>query len=122
MRCLYCLNRAGLLRRVCATCARVIAVIERAGGEIALAGLVDIFAAEGLTRDQVDRVLDAQVGDQPTLRDRLTSNMANVLMRNLGMPGRQTPEDVRRVRLAAGSGQGAGTWKAGEKPPPGSFH
>lgn len=119
MRCFYCLGRAGMLRRVCSVCAKVIGIVEKSGGEVGLAGLVDIFAAEGLTREQVGRVLDAQVGDQPTLRDRLTSNMANSLMRGLGMPGRQTPEDVRRVRIAVASGEGAGTWTMGQKPPPG---
>jgi hypothetical protein len=79
--------------------------------------MVDLFAAEGLTREQVDRVLDAHVGGKPTLRDRLMSEMANALMRGLGMPGRQSPEDVRRVRLAMESGDGAGTWSGGEKPP-----
>jgi hypothetical protein len=65
----------------------------------------------------VDRVLDAEVGDQPTIRDRLTSHMANALMQGLGMPGRQSPEDVRRVRLTAASGAGEGVWRSGEKPP-----
>jgi len=85
---------------------------------VGLVGLVDIFAAEGLTRKQVDRVLDAQIGDQPTLRDRLTSELTNVLMRGLGMPGRQSPQDVRRVRqaMAAGRGEGGG-WQEPEKPP-----
>jgi hypothetical protein len=100
----------------------VTAVVERAGGEVGLAQLVDAFAAEGLTKEQVDRVLDAQIGDSPTVRDRLTSNMANFLMLNLGMPGRQTPEDVRKVRLASASGEGAGTWTAGEKATPGHLH
>jgi hypothetical protein len=79
--------------------------------------LVDLFVAEGLTREQVDQVLDAEVEGQPTIRDRLTSDMANALMRGLGMPGRQSPEDVRRVRLAAASGGGEGTWKNADKPP-----
>jgi hypothetical protein len=78
--------------------------------------LVDIFAAEGLTREQVDLVLDAQVGGEPTFRDRLTSELTNVLMRGLGMPGRQSPEDVRRVRDSMRSG-GEGTWRAGGRPP-----
>ena len=119
MRCLYCRKPAGLVRRTCIRCAKVIFVVQKVGGEVGVTGLVDIFIAEGLAREQVDTVLDAQIGDQPTIRDRLTSNMANSLMRGLGMPGRQTPEDVRRVRLAAATGQGSGTWIAGEKPPPG---
>jgi hypothetical protein len=119
MRCLYCQKRAGLMRRVCSVCGKVVAVVEKVGGEVGMGGLVDIFFAEGLSREQVDRVLDAQIGERPTLRDILTSNMANSLMRGLGMPGRQTPEDVRRVRIGAAAGQGAGTWIAGEKPPAG---
>jgi hypothetical protein len=84
---------------------------------VGLVGLVDIFVDEGLTRDQVDRVLDAQVSGKPTLRDRLTSELTNVLMRGLGMPGRQSPEDVRRVRRLMGPGGGEGTWRAGVEPP-----
>ncbi len=83
---------------------------------MSIAGLVDLFIAEGLSQQQVDVVLDAQADGQPTLRDRLTSSMANALMRGLGMPGRQSPEDVRRVREAMKSG-GAGTWVKGETPP-----
>src|SRR5262245_56783634 len=98
MRCIYCRKRAGLMRRVCDPCGRVVAVVERAGGEVGMAVLVDLFMEEGLTRGQVDAVLDAQIGGAPTLRDRLTSNLANSLMRGLGMPGRQSPEDVKRIR------------------------
>ena len=79
--------------------------------------MVELFAAEGLTREQVDRVLDAQVGAEPTVRDRLTSDMTNALMRGLGMPGRQSPEDVQRVRVTMRSGAGQGSWKSGEEPP-----
>ncbi|MGD1026745.1 hypothetical protein [Candidatus Binatus soli] len=117
MRCVYCSKRAGLIRRVCTLCAKVVAIVDRAGGEVGLAGLVDIFVEEGLTREQVDAVLDTQVGVEPTIRDRLTASMTNHLMRNLGMPGRQSPEDVRKVRTAMRNGGGAGTWAGGEEPP-----
>jgi len=119
MRCVYCAKRAGLVRRVCEPCGKVVAIVNRAGGEVGLIGLVDIFVAEGLTREQVDIVLDARVRGEPTLRDQLTSNLANVLMRNLGMPGRQSPQDVMRVRTAMVEGKGAGTWRPGEEPPQG---
>lgn len=119
MKCQYCRQSAGFLKRVCVPCAKVAAIVERAGGEVGLAGLVDIFIAEGLSREQVDVVLDAQIGEQPTLRDLLTSNMTNALMRNLGMPGRQSPQDVMRVRTAMREGGGAGTWQGGEEPPHG---
>jgi hypothetical protein len=117
MRCLYCRQWAGLIRRTCPVCAKVVRIVEQAGAAVGLVGLVDIFDADGLSREQVDRVLDAQVGGEPTLRDRLTSELTNVLMRGLGMPGRQSPEDVRRVRRSMAAGGGEGAWRAGDKPP-----
>ena len=117
MRCLYCHHPAGLLRRTCRDCAKVVGIIETAAGQVGPAALVDLLASEGFTRDQVDAVLDARIDDRPTLRDRMTSQMANALMRGLGMPGRQSPEDVRRIRTTMESGGGEGTWRSGETPP-----
>ena len=104
------------MRKICPICARTIAVIEKAAGRVGWTELVDIFVAEGLTREQVDRVLDAEVEGAPTFRDQLTSRMANALMQGLGMPGRQSPEDVRRVRRGLASGDD-GAYAAGDKPP-----
>ena len=104
-----------MLRKVCPQCADIIAVVETSAGHVGWTKLIDIFAAKGLTKVEVDRVLDAEIDAAPTLRDRLTSRMANELMKNLGMPGRQSPEDVQRVRLALASSS-HGTWSAGEKP------
>jgi hypothetical protein len=109
MRCIYCCEKAGLLRKVCPACGQVMAVIEKSAGRVGWTELVDRFAEQGLTRDRVDRVLDAEIDGKPALRDRLTAEMANVLMRNLGMPGRQSPEDVQRVRRAAASGAAEGS-------------
>ncbi len=81
--------------------------------------LIDTFAAAGLSKTEVDRVLDAEIEAAPTLRDWLTSHMANELMRSLGMPGRQSPEDVRRVRLGLAS-SAQGTWTSADKPPRGN--
>lgn len=104
------------MRRICPTCAKVVEIVDRAAGHVGLATIVDIFKAEGLTREQVDCVLDAKLGSTPTLRDRMTSETANALMRGLGMPGRQSPEDVKKIRESMQSGAGEGTWSAGEKP------
>jgi hypothetical protein len=123
MRCAYCRARAGLIRRTCATCARVIEIVDKSAGGVGFQTLVDIFMAEGLTQKQADRVLDAHVGHGPTIRDRLTSQMTNALMRGLGMPGRQSPEDVMRVRESMNSPSGQGTYtpnSEGQEPPTGA--
>ena len=113
MRCSYCKHRAGLLRKVCDKCARVLAIVDQAAGHVGWTELVDLFATEGLKREDVDTVLDAEIAGAPTLRDRLTSRMANELMRNLGnarpavAPGRPTNSRLcgrrgRRGHLEAG--------------------
>jgi hypothetical protein len=117
MRCLYCHHWAGLLRKVCPTCSNVVRVVERVAGRVGWTELVDEFAAAGLTQAQVDRVLDAEIRDRPALRDELTAAMANALMRGLGMPGRQSPEDVQRVRRAAAANEGEGSWMLDQAPP-----
>jgi len=117
MRCIFCKTKTTFFRKSCPACAKVVAIVDKAGGQVGLGDLVDLFVAEGLTREQVDTVLDAELGGEPTIRDRLTAQMANALMLGLGMPGRQSPADVQRIRLAAVSGGGEGTWSGGEKPP-----
>jgi hypothetical protein len=103
------------LRKTCARCAAIIAIIEESAGRVGWTELIDIFAGKGLTKVEVDRVLDTEIDVAPTLRDQLTSRMANELMKSLGMPGRQSPEDVRRVRLGlASNSQGT---SVGERPP-----
>lgn len=87
-----------MLARTCAVCAKVLRVVDKIGAESGISALADGFIAEGLTLAQVEQVLDAEPGGEPSLRDRLTAEMTNALMRNLGIPGRQTPEDVRRIR------------------------
>jgi len=108
------------MRRTCPTCAKVIQIVDRSAGQVGFQTLVDIFKAEGLTQGQVDAVLDAHVGCAATIRDRLTSEMTNALMRGLGMPGRQSPEDVRRVRESMNGPGGQGTYEHGEEPPSGA--
>jgi hypothetical protein len=106
MHCIYCDQKAGLLKKVCSSCGRVVSIIEQHAGLVGWTELVDELAAAGFTKAQVDRVLDAEIAGKPALRDQLTSAMANVLMRNLGMPGRQSPEDVQRVRRGAANDAG----------------
>jgi len=93
-----------------------VAVIENSAGQVGWTELIDIFVAKGLTKAEVDLVLDKEIDGAATLRDRLTSRMANELMRGLGMPGRQSPEDVRRVRLGLTLNP-QGSWCAAEEPP-----
>lgn len=93
----------------------MVAIVRGSAGQVGWTELIDIFVAKGLTKADVDLVLDTEIDAGPSLRDWLTSRMANELMRSLGMPGRQTPEDVRRVRLGLATSS-QGTWAVGDKP------
>src|SRR5260370_2484791 len=109
MRWVFCDARAGLFRKVWVVCTRVVAVVEKAAGRVGLGEMVDLFAAEGLTREQVDCVLDAHIGGEPTLRAPLPSEGANALMRGLGKPGAQPAAHALPAPRPLGSVQRART-------------
>ena len=55
------------------------AIVDKAAGQVGMGELVDLFVAEGLTREQVDQVLDAGFG-------RANRRFATALPRRWPMP------------------------------------
>ena len=117
MRCIACREPAGLLRRVCGPCAQVFALYEQHRGEVGLSQFLDVLIEAGVDRARIESALAADPDGQGVLRDRITADMANRLLADMGLPPRQTAADVRRLR--EGGGAGASTSRpAGDARPP----
>jgi hypothetical protein len=117
MRCRYCRDRAGLLRRECDQCRELLALYERHRGELGLSQLLDVFIATGASRAKIEAVLASDPDGDGALRDRITADMANRLLAHMGVTPRHTAADVKRLRERE-SGSVSTSRPAGDVLPP----
>jgi hypothetical protein len=109
MRCRLCRAPAGFLRRRCRTC-RALWRLYRDNRGAPLQVLLALFADAGASEAQVRSFLQADPDGAGVIEDRIAADMANQLFAALGSTGRQTPEQVRRLRAR-------GAWKSyGDRP------
>lgn len=117
MRCRSCQNRAGLLRRVCADCRRLLAIYEEHREELGLSQLLDLFIASGIARAKIEAVLASDLTGRGVLRDRITADMTNRVLADMGVTPRHTAADVKRLR-EGGGGMASSTRPGGDVTPP----
>jgi hypothetical protein len=117
VRCRYCGERARLWRRRCDECGVLLDLYARHRGELGLSQLVDCFIATGVTRAKIEAVLAADPVGEGALRDRITADMANRLLAEMGVTPRQTAADVRRLR-ERGGGSASTVRPGGDAVPP----
>ena len=117
MRCRSCQQSAGLLRRLCVECGRVFALYERQRGEIGLSQLLDLAIADGVPRAKIEAALTSDLDGSGTLQDKITADMANRVLADLGHPPRHSAADVKRMR-EQGGGLATTTRPSGDAGPP----
>ena len=91
------------MRRQCNDCGVLLDAYARSGGELGLSQLVDRFIATGVARGKIEAVLSADPEGRGSIRDRVTADMANRLLADMGVTPRQTAADVRRLRERGGA-------------------
>jgi hypothetical protein len=117
MRCRACHDRAGLLRRLCADCTRLLTIYEQHREQVGLSQLLDLFIATGIARRKIEAVLASDVSGQGALRDRITADMTNRVLADMGVTPRHTAADVKRLR-ESGGGVATTDRPAGDATPP----
>ncbi|MBI4518843.1 MAG: hypothetical protein HY699_23870 [Deltaproteobacteria bacterium] len=109
MRCRSCQQTAGWLRRSCATCERLAAVVAANRGQ-GLSHTLDLLIATGVPAAHIEKFLAAEPDGHGSIRDQIVADMTNELMHALGQPSAQTAADVKRARTR-------GQWHAyGQRP------
>ncbi len=103
--CNYCGEKAGIWARVCKECRRLEEQARAYGGQVGFSELLDRLEETGVPPDKIMRFLKADPDGRGSVRDRLTADMTNELLKIMGINERQTPDDVERIR------------KSGEKVP-----
>ncbi len=102
--CAYCGERAGVLARNCKECRRLEQQVQACGGQVGFSEMLDRLEETGVRPEKIMRFLKADPDGRGSVRDRLTADMTNQLLKVMGINERQTPGDVERIR------------KGGEKP------
>ena len=103
--CNYCGEKTGIWARTCKECRLLEEQARAYGGQVGFSELLDRLEETGVPPDKIMRFLKADPDGRGSVRDRLTADMTNELLKIMGINERQTPDDVERIR------------KSGEKVP-----
>lgn len=96
--CVYCGDRAGFLSRSCADCKKLLARVSELRGNVSYGQFLAGLEESGVAREKIVRFLKADPDGAGSIQDQVTAEMTTELMNVMGMSGRQTPQEVKRIR------------------------
>jgi hypothetical protein len=97
-RCRYCAENAGILARVCADCKKLLARVNELRGRVGYGEFLDELERTGVAKEKIVKFLKADPDGQGSIQDQVTAEMTTELMKVMGIAGRQTPGEVKRIR------------------------
>lgn len=103
-RCIYCGDRAGIWRRICRDCEKLLARVEQLRGRVGYGEFLDGLQQTGVAEEKIMRFLKADPEGNGSIQDRMTAEMTTELMRAMGISGRQTTQEVKRIRDSISKG------------------
>ena len=96
--CVYCGDRARLFGRVCSDCKTLLACVEELRGKVSFGQFLDGLELTGIAKEKLVKFLTADPDGKGSIQDQVTAEMTTELMNVMGMSGRQTPQEVKRIR------------------------
>jgi hypothetical protein len=96
--CVYCGERAGLFGRVCADCKKLLVCVEELRGKVSFGQFLDGLERTGVAKDKLMKFLQADPDGKGSVQDQVTAEMTSELMNVMGISGRQTVAEVKRIR------------------------
>jgi len=96
--CIYCGDRAGLLARICADCKKLLACVEELRGKVGYGEFLDGLEQTGVAKEKIMTFLKADPEGKGSVQDQVTAEMTSELMKVMGIAGKQTPGEVKRIR------------------------
>ena len=96
--CIYCGERAGLFGKVCSDCKKLAARVGELRGKVGFGQFLDGLAETGVDKTKILKFLDADPDSKGSVRDQVTAEMTSELMKVMGISGRQTAPEMKRIR------------------------
>ena len=97
-KCVYCGERAGLFGRSCADCKKLLARVTELRGKVSYGQFLDGLEKTGIDKEKILRFLQADPDGRGSIQDQVTAEMTSELMQVMGISGRQTAQEVKRIR------------------------
>jgi hypothetical protein len=96
--CRYCRERAGIFASVCGECKKLLARVEELRGKVSYGQFLDGLEQTGVSKEKILVFLQADPEGKGCIQDQVTAEMTSELMRVMGISGRQTAQEVKRIR------------------------
>ncbi|HEY7715605.1 MAG TPA: hypothetical protein VIE90_13930 [Candidatus Binatia bacterium] len=97
-KCVYCSGRAGIFGQVCGDCKRLLDRVQELRGKVSYGQFLDGLEQTGIDKEKILRFLTADPDGRGSIRDQVTAEMTSELMQVMGISGRQTAQEVKRIR------------------------
>src|SRR5262245_1875658 len=100
--CVYCGERAGFFGRTCGDCKKLLARVGDLRGKVSFGQFLDGLEQTGVAKQKILVFLQADPDGNGSIQDQVTAEMTTELMKVMGISGRQTAEEVKRIRDVVG--------------------
>jgi hypothetical protein len=97
-RCSYCGEGARILARTCADCKKLLARVQELRGRVGYGEFLDGLERTGVDKEKIMTFLKADPDGKGSIQDQVTAEMTSELMKVMGIAGRQTAGEVKRIR------------------------
>jgi hypothetical protein len=97
-RCIYCGDNSSLWSRTCSDCKKLLARVEELRGRSGFGEFLEGLEKTDVSKEKIMTFLKADPDGTGSIQDQVTAEMTTELMRVMGIAGRQTPEEVKRIR------------------------
>ena len=97
-KCIYCGASSGFIGRVCADCKKLLARVQELRGKVSYGQFLEGLEQSGVPRDKILRFLAADPEGKGSIQDQVTAEMTSELMKVMGISGRQSAKEVKRIR------------------------
>jgi len=98
--CVYCTDRAGIFGRVCADCKKLLARVQELRGKVGFGQFLEGLEQTGVAKEKILTFLQADPDGKGSIQDQVTAEMTTELMNVMGISGRQTAQEVKRIRTS----------------------
>ena len=86
------------MSRICRECKTLMRRVEELRGHVGYGEFLDGLESTGIAKERIIAFLKADPDGKGSVQDQITAEMTTELMQIMGIAGRQTPQEVKRIR------------------------